>query len=1099
MANIQSGYTPPVVVPLRGGLDTVSSRFSVTPGTLQDCLNYETYSVEGYSVMGGIQRYDGSYPCYSRDWLIAIRTTGAGNFTPGEYLKNGENLFGVCIYWDTASGILNYLISDIVYAPKSTETITGVTSAATLVAGPLGIKQASKYFPDMKSFLDKQAIISGFARSDKKSIFPNISYAKNIIPHGLHWFNGYLYAVVDHYKIKFDLGGTTELSPGDTITCGAAGTLRTAVILDIKVDTGSWSTTTAAGYMLVRISTPAANTFSVLGNINLIRPNGAAAVTTTNNVARLLDFQLSDPAWGAGIYRSLADNDVIPASGVVAGNKALSIPAKRWEPLDMGWEIPIKTDATTTGPAIAPQVRDGKLSTLVDGLSTPYASPVLTFYPGTPPRGDDTHPFGPGSDSQPGPAQLHTTLGDGSDLTYVVFNTTAATAPTYSDNAIIGFNGFSLPADAIPTGIQIKVRAAPTTVNTNGAITVQLDGAVVYKYIASPPTREAAVDPSSILPKDIIIGGASDLWGLEGLTTQQIIEVISIGSGIALKLGMTDKGNSPANQINLYEVSMTLFYKGLVTQYFAFDPVSGQDIALTIPYYKLFKGTFNPGAGDPGEGVIAAYNLTPLSTIGGGTKNTTLASIRTNWQLRTARSPDGVNGGGSLVALFSGDMKSQMLPCRRVMANARCQYEFISANFYSNSEWKAIYGASGQSAAFTYDGYYFYKFYTELPKTEDTPKHLVYHRNYMCLGYDNGQLLVSLPGEPTNFDSVVGSTSYPVGERITNLLSLKGTALAIFTENKIDTLNGTVLISTNSNDAVMQTISPYSGAIEYTAVDCGIPMFVDHRGVSTIETTDKYGDFDNGRISFLVSSIIEPRVNDQFSYQATNSNVMFCRAVKSKNQYRIYFADGTILTCSLPTSTRGYEFTKQKYLFNDLSDCLVPVAICTGTSKQGRDLIFGSFKILPNDTASAATPNASYREMFVYALDAGLSFDDSPIRHFCQINFTTLGTPLDFSLVRNITFQILGYNYFNETLRMSGDYQPFNTVSLPMIVDPSGKPTTTIKSPFFILEKPYGRGVTIAIEVAGEHKGPGHVLQGLIFESASGRTSQGNSTFQQLT
>ena len=129
--------------------------------------------------------------------------------------------------------------------------------------------------------------------------------------------------------------------------------------------------------------------------------------------------------------------------------------------------------------------------------------------------------------------------------------------------------------------------------------------------------------------------------------------------------------------------------------------------------------------------------------------------------------------------------------------------------------------------------------------------------------------------------------------------------LGVFCDTAVYVLTGDILAATDDNNAVKQVISPYSGALPYTAIDCGTPMFADFRGVSTIETTNKYGDFDAGRVSYKITPFLSSRVNDRYSYQATRQNIMFAKAVKNKNQYRLYCADGLIITCTLPSGDRG--------------------------------------------------------------------------------------------------------------------------------------------------------------------------------------------------
>lgn len=1104
MSNQQSGYQPPVVVPLKGGLDLITSRFLTQPGTLQDCLNYETYGTNGYTRIDGFQRYDGSFSCYSRDWLIAVDAGGgSGTFTVGEYLLNGTDLFGICVYWDSTNRILHYLLSDSVFAPNAGDTITGDVSGATVTTTISGIKQASEYYSDMDSFISQQNLIYSNARSNKKGIYPYVSQEKNIIPHGMHWFNGKLYAIIDHYKIQFSTGGPNPILPGDHIRVGTGGTRRDAIVLDVNRVSGAWTDSNAAGYMLIKVTSSADNTFSVTGAITLIRPNGATATTTINNAAVLVDYQLVDSNWGAGIYYALADNDVIPASSIDATTRAADLTSKRWKPLDMGWELSFRTDSTTTGSGISTLFRSTTLSaTLADLATNSLVATSQSYGSGC----SDASPFGSTTTTKPVAAPLSSTLGDGSDLTWVEARGIASGYDRIGWSVIKGFN-ISLPSDAIPTGIRLTVRAAPNGTGFAGRITAQLAGDTLGTLVTSLPIHSAYTSTSSTTPADILVGGVSDLWGMEGLTASQIISIFT-DPNFGFTLSIINSSTTITDLIQLYGVTLTVFYRANVSQYYAFDPISKQDLSIKIPYYALFSGSFNPGSGTPGEGVLVAYDVTPLDSTGGGALATTHWSIEAGWQLRTARSPDGVTGGGSLIAIFSSGMKAQMLPCRSLMKNNRLQYEIITANFYANKDWISFYGVSGLSPAFTYDGFYFYKFYTAFPKTEDTPQHICYHRNHLCLGYENGQVVVSLPGDPLNYNPILGSTSYPVGDPITNLLSLNGTALGIFAQQSIHALTGTVLIATADNDANLQIISPYSGAIAYSAVDCGSTLYADHRGISTIEATQKYGDFDNGKLSYKVSPFLQDRVTDRFAYQSTNQSLLFAKAIRNKNQCRYYFSDGFVLTCSLPLDVRSdayeinrsnYEFTKQKYVNSSSSDCLVPVAMCTGTSKQGRDLFFSSMEILPDDPNRSTIKNSPEREMYVYSMDEGNQFDNAPIKHFVQINFLSIDNPIDYNLVRNINVQILNYNYFNGYLKLAADYLNYSPVQIPMIINPIEKSIDTQRQPAYMLVKTAGRGISIGVEIGGEHINPGHVLQALIIEYASGRTAQGTSPIQTLT
>ena len=589
------------------------------------------------------------------------------------------------------------------------------------------------------------------------------------------------------------------------------------------------------------------------------------------------------------------------------------------------------------------------------------------------------------------------------------------------------------------------------------------------------------------------MGGDGDLWGVT-LSATNFLAAVRDDTTFGLKFKLTEQVGGGSQRLHISDVSLKVYYRTPVTAYYAHDPVSGQDLQITIPYYHLSKGIFNPGATQAlwATGSMAVYNITPLDSTGGllSTDSTTW-TIGGGWELRTSR-----DGAGDLIAKFSSQMQAALLPNRSTLDNAHKRFEIITANYYANADWVALYGVSGVGPSFQYDGYYFYNVYTALPSTEDTPSHIAYHRNYAVLGYDNGQCIVSFPGKPTNFDPVIGSTIYAFGDRITGLLSLNGTALGVFCEASVHALAGDVLTATDDNNAVQQVISPYSGAIEYTVVDCGIPLFADFRGISTIDATDKYGDFENGRVSYQITPYLMDRVNDRFAYQATTQNILFALPVRNKNQYRLYFADGAILTCGLPTGDRGYEFTKQQYLDSNNLDTMVPVFMTTGTSRSGRDLIFGTFELRPFDETNIQEPNAPEREVFVYAVDKGTRFDLAPIKHFARLNFMSLDAPSEFVIARTARIELLSQNYFNGYTNVAGDYQPFNATKRPVEIDPAGKSVRIIKDSDYLTVQLEGRGTSIAIEIGGEHIYPGHVLQALVVMFMGGKQQLGNSPNQ---
>ena len=1072
----------PVIVPLRGGLDLVSPRFAVTPGTIQDCLNYETYGIAGYATVQGLERYSGIVPPYNQNWMVATRNSGSGNFAVGEYLKNGDNYFGVVVSWDSTNGVLGYLIINRLAAPVVGDTISS-NGGATLVAAAGGIKLASDYFSDEASLLEAQNSNYESLRTIQKSIYPYVSYAKNRIPHGLHWYRGRLHAIVDAYQITFTTG-TIEVFPNDEVIGPAS--VKYGTVLSVNVTSGSWSDGNAAGTMAVRTDGFLSTNAFPQTTVAIRRPDGATAFTTYSSAFTITDLQTPDSPF-AILYQGPLDDDYQTTEQI---NANASRPTKIWKPVDMGWEIGFTTDSTTTGSAPATVFRGEFLSDVVSDTVEVDAFPTNQVLA---PSGTLTNPLGSKSFTSPASTALSTVLGDGSTSTYVRMADTGLSDATFTSlyATLNDFDFSSIPDGAVISGIQVDVTLA--SAGTAGLVT---NFSLVGDQIATFGTSQVKSTQYYNGPTTTVsLGGNADLWGLTGATSPAFLAAMKDDPtfGVSFNMVMDITGSPGAGNSTVYDVQMKVFYTTPVTTYYAHDPITGQDLAISIPYYILRKGQFNPGVSVDlaGVGQMSIQNITPLDASGSAPNSSTW-TIGTGWELRDA--PD---GGGTLIAIFSSQMTAATLPSRASMDRVRKRFEIITANYYANADWVAMYGVDGVGPAWQYDGYYFYNVFTALPVTEDTPSHICYHRNYNILGYENGQCIVSFPGQPTNFDPVAGSTLYPFGDRITGLLSLNGTALGVLCESSIHALAGDILTATDNNNAVSQVISPYSGAIEYCVIDAGgTPLFADYRGISTIDATDKYGDFENGRVSYQITPFLSNRVNERFSYQASGSALLFAYAAKNKNQARFVFEDGVVLTCGLPTGDRGFEFTKQQYVDSANLDTMVPVAICTGTTKGGRDVIFGTFELKPFDETNTVEPTNNDREVYVYAMDKGNRFDLAPIQHFVRLNYMNLGQPNTVDLIRDIRFEVLTNHYFNEYISMTADYRTPSKNKQQMLIDPTGNAIRIDKDSDYLVTKVQGRGTVIAIEISGENIYPGHVLQAMIVYYMAGKDQLGNSPTQ---
>src|SRR5690606_7936985 len=138
------------------------------------------------------------------------------------------------------------------------------------------------------------------------------------------------------------------------------------------------------------------------------------------------------------------------------------------------------------------------------------------------------------------------------------------------------------------------------------------------------------------------------------------------------------------------------------------------------------------------------------------------------------------------------------------------------------------------------------------------PRHIAYHAGHLALGFRSGSLQFSALGEPELFGlegALQGATEMPQGDRITGLLPLNGMTLAVFCENSIRAISGSV-----STDFAQQVLAATTVAVQYTVVDVGMPIYCDRRGIATLALSEKYGDFVGQRLSYSISPWLTPRL-----------------------------------------------------------------------------------------------------------------------------------------------------------------------------------------------------------------------------------------------
>lgn len=340
------------------------------------------------------------------------------------------------------------------------------------------------------------------------------------------------------------------------------------------------------------------------------------------------------------------------------------------------------------------------------------------------------------------------------------------------------------------------------------------------------------------------------------------------------------------------------FDAGSVEYYFA-SPDKTQVIKGELVHSYVFDGGFKTG---DATGVL---ELKPVLEVMDGTQTW----IGDDWTIHSAYPPTDANQIGDVASRPIDDGIGQSyngLPTQQAIVDNRSRYEMITNNFYGDVELDSIYGVNGVGRAFAYNGDFFHNIYTQPAADKDKPRHVAHHHSHLALGFDQGRLDLSVVGEPYNYSGLEGASSWAIGDPITGLLPLSGTLLGIFCKKSVWGISGTTV-----DNFATQVIAPRIGAVEYTIADMGFPVYANTYGIYTLSQTSEYGDYLGTPMSQDVSPWLRPRL---VRTGTSDKEVVVAWPVRSKNQYKLCFSDGYILTMTLNAgSSQAPTFSLQRY------------------------------------------------------------------------------------------------------------------------------------------------------------------------------------------
>lgn len=1031
----------PTVTNLNGGLDLANPKQAVDPGTLRNCMNVEVAERVGYKQVDGIERHDGRIgpSAVQRLELVYIQSNPVdGNITPDPAMQVGDILQMDGEDWATVVSKVDF---------DTNPTPVEYTTVYIFGNSPVEFNTSTVYTITNPSIVDTfSGTIKTFANDSTSAlgtaIRANLVYEDvhdNILPppqgrraHGLHWFRDRLYGVLNMLEYPFE-NGAEEVFANDLIEDSEGDQ---AIVRNVELTSGTWSGGDAEGTIWIVTPETGSGPLSA-GSISIIRPG----IPDITNAFVIGPFESVDTAQKASLWRTTEQDFVLRGKQTPDGTDDYG-----WNPIEMGYIVPFEDGSYPLEnlPTINRRNADGiETNTPLISETDPTATDAA---PQTSAAGvlGDIPPYAPVNGSITWTGAVPATV-ESDDLSYLVLEynpglPTGALGSFRTGSSVLSLTEFpqvasDIPVDATIEGIEFVFQVfndfdpGDTAANFITNVVVKPKNLTLESEIrtATIPLNATTVGSQAT----ISVGGPEDLWGQERITQAQLADV-NFGIDFQTVIEGTFNPSGGTNfdrRYNFNTIKIKVYYSVSSPKIYFWDGVD--DVSGLLANYNVTSGTFPNGTA---EGVLHIYDLTPEGAA-------VRQHINANDEIRT-----GPGGGGNLLANVNGAVQFATLPSLQNIVEEESRYQMITANYYANEAWDAIYGVSGAGRAWVYDQQYFRYIYTGLGDDLDKPRHIEFHIYHLALGYKSGSIFLSVVGEPEDFSGVNGAFETSTGDRITGLLSLPGGTLGIGCQRSIWGLQGQRL-----QDFGLQTLRPYEGCIEYTFVDMGFPIYCSNAGISIFNNTPAYGDFIGDKISYDVYPFLYPRLykNATRGVNQRSVGIVFAMPIRRKNQYLIFFQDGYVLCMTQATRQSKPSFTFRRYRIPVLADdetespsqYVVPIAHTVENDSLGRERVFVSH-YNPEVTQS----NFNGQLLFPFELDKGWSFANRFIDWNFETNFNFASnvnkSPNDLKIDRKLKMYGLSYGISHLSAAVSGTFNtPDNflyDLSLPPPVPANG-------------------------------------------------------------
>lgn len=547
----------------------------------------------------------------------------------------------------------------------------------------------------------------------------------------------------------------------------------------------------------------------------------------------------------------------------------------------------------------------------------------------------------------------------------------------------------SIPSGAIVRGVEVSIfrNASHASRCTDRVVTIGKTGGFVGANLKKATYVEASNTEATY-------GSSNELWQLSLSPTN-----INDG-GFNVQVSYNITAGSPNANMIVDQIRVKVHYQEQNRKAYVYDATKvPTDQEIEVIHYTVSEGTSAGGTNGNRKGILV---LNPTITATDSAKPWQFAP---GMQIRTQS-----GGGGERLGDLASDDEPITLPSSYTIADENARYQFSDARPYARDDADVFFICSGAEYAYMFADGYALPIQTGLLEQFEKPRHAVWAGTYLALGYATGTLSLSDVGDPlTYLDAASTAAEIGASDRVTGLLKLKGNSLGVFTERTIFAIQGIDAASFSRVD-----ISPSSGAIEYTVVDMGVPMFCDYRGIATLETTDRYGDFDRPGIAAEATPWLIERLQSDRRNQTVDKTAIAAYPVRNKRQYRVIFNDGWQATATLQPDG-GALVTTQRY-YGDWQDrdtsAIRVLGLTTGVTSTGQDLAFMSFDIDPE----------SSRYRYVFQIDAGRSFDGEEIIAQWMSQPMMLGGPFVTKQLRQIGLYGRAYGYADLKVFAASDF-----------------------------------------------------------------------------